>query len=97
MSRFKIDLENDMELQLIYTYEVTSGKEQDIINYKCWDKDIFESVDTFMEWVNEQLTDEEITELIKISTCVYNVGDFPPPDWYLECDGKIYPKDLVLN
>lgn len=81
------DFNNKMLLQLILTFAVM---EQEIINYKFFDKEIFKSKDDFISWIKEQLTANENEQLIKVSTCIYNYGDFNIPNWYKECNGKFY-------
>lgn len=82
----KIDFKNKTTLQLIFTFKEL---EQEILNYKFFDRDIFKSKIDFIEWIKEQLSDLENSQLIKVSSCLYNY-DFEIPNWYKKCNGKIY-------
>ncbi len=34
------------------------------------------------------MSKDELNDLYKISCCIY--GDFNPPAWFMECNGKLY-------
>lgn len=78
-------------LELFYSF---NHREQIMAKHCFFDPEILKSFETFMEWVKTQLSEEQYEDCYKISTCLYNVGDFPQPEWHKQCNGKIWEEDL---
>ncbi len=60
---------------------------------------ILRSAESLFSFVTEnRLTEDEIQDLYKISTCFSgDIDDITPPDWYLECNGKLFIENGVLT
>ena len=77
-----------MKIEFIYTY---NEKPQEIVSYP-FVLPILESEETLIEYALSDLSDEEKKQLVKISSCVYfeNKGEVDLPNWFNECNGKLY-------
>lgn len=51
-------------------------------------KELIQSPQRLFGAATQDLTPEEVKDLYKISCCVY--GDVDIPDWYKECNGKLW-------
>lgn len=84
-----------MKIEFIYTY---NEKPQEIVSYP-FVLPILESKETLIEYALSDLSDEEQHQLVKISSCVYfdNKGEVDLPDWFNECNGKLYFENSVVQ
>jgi len=78
-------------IQGIYTYE---EKEQEMIDYKIIPENTLDDIDTLSFFMVAILTDDEMSELRKISVCVSS--DNKPPEWFMKCNGKLYYENEKL-
>jgi hypothetical protein len=70
---------------------------EDISEIKA--QEILRSKEKLFNFATEdQLSEEEKQDLYKISTCFYgDLEDITPPDWYMECNGKLWIENGVLT
>ena len=83
-----------MQLELINTF---ADAPQTIVTYPFVNS-ILESRETFIEFATAMLTEEEATQLVKISACVYYASDeVTNCEWFKECNGKFYFHQEATN
>ena len=75
----------EISLQCIYTYD---KREQDMINYVKVPEIAMKNKENLVAFMTTPLTNEEQSDLVKISACV-NM-DEKPPEWYMKRNGKFY-------
>lgn len=83
-----------MKIEFILTY---SSNPQEIVQYPFVNS-ILKDKQTLFEFATAELTQEEIKNLVKISSCVLiGGGNFKEVDWYKECNGKLWIENGVLT
>lgn len=81
-----------MEIEFILTF---ASKPQKIVEYPFVNP-ILKDKKTLFDFATAQLRQDEKKELLKISSCVYigNSASFEEADWFMECNGKLFIKDI---
>jgi hypothetical protein len=79
-----------MEIEFIFTFH---EREQEFARSEIT-PEILESKTELLDFIFERLTKPEASELVKISCCVYNAGDYKCPDWYIDMNGKYWLDDI---
>lgn len=82
-----------MKIEFILTY---NSREQGFIEYP-YIPQILNDQQTLFEYATARLSEEEKSDLIKISSCVVTGDeDFNPPKWYEETNGKLWVENGIL-
>jgi hypothetical protein len=75
-----------MKIQFIYTYE----KRQQEYGTFDFDLSVLKTNEKFKDFATSFLNDDEIKDLIKISSCVITDENINLPNWYIKSNGKIF-------
>lgn len=79
-----------MFIEFIFTFH---EREQEIAR-EVITSDVLESKTKLLDLIFERLTKTQASELVKISCCVYDYGDYQFPDWYMDINGKYWLDDI---
>lgn len=86
-----------MTIEFIFTFN--KNKHQDVIKYPFVNP-ILKDKQTLFDFATAMLDKEDKNNLVKISCCVTydDVKEFEDPQWYKDCEGKLYVENgkLVL-
>lgn len=86
-----------MNIELIITFTL---QDQSVLNYLI-EESLFQSKEHFVRTLKMNLSEDfymsEVLDICKISCCVYNCNGWTPPSWYVECNGKFYFTNGVLD
>ena len=80
----------DQIFQVIATF---NGFDQEFMNFPTSEIDLdelFESPHAMESFIKQNLTNDEIVQLRKLSCCLCGHPEFDCPEWYMNANGKFY-------
>ena len=85
------------ELEFIFTYdEAPQEFVNEVVNEMALNNILLNEKSLF-EFATKELTEDKKRTLIKISCCVYSDGGYVPPQWYMDCNGKLWPENGIIE
>lgn len=81
----------ERNIEFIFTFSDESEKDQMVLSDTLTENMLRSKDDLFQEAI-EYLDDDEVEVLEKISCAVYleEEDDLEPPQWYIDCNGKLF-------
>ena len=77
------------EIEFIVTF---NDSPQQFFNYD-YNEDALQDEQSLFDYATQELDNEDVDEIVKISTCVYGVTPDDLPSWFMDCNGKLWAED----